>query len=210
MYCVQTDYNNDGRMDLFIPRGAWLPVPIRPSLLRNNGDGTFTDVTREAGLLDPVNSNSACVGRLRQRRLARRLRLCEQQPNRLYHNRGDGTFEEVAAQAGLPSQDAPLSAARGSTWIDFDNDDYPDLFVNNLDGRRRAVSQQPRRHLHRRHHVHGDRRPAITASRAGPGTTTTTAGSTSSPPATTVRVADVVKGLLGQPHARIRTGSSAT
>ena len=57
---VQTDFNNDGRMDLFISRGAWLFSPIRQSLLRNNGDGTFSDVTEEAGLLDPVNSTHSC------------------------------------------------------------------------------------------------------------------------------------------------------
>ena len=56
---VQADYNNDGYLDIFIMRGAWLHYPMRPSLLRNNGDGTFTDVTAEAGLMDPVNSIAA-------------------------------------------------------------------------------------------------------------------------------------------------------
>src|SRR5258708_35486374 len=45
LYCVQADYNNDGLMDVYIPRGAWLDLPMRPSLLANNGDGTFSDVT---------------------------------------------------------------------------------------------------------------------------------------------------------------------
>ena len=60
LVCYQTDYNNDGRLDMFIPRGAWLPTAIRPSLLRNDGGGKFTDVTKEAGMLEPVNSNAAC------------------------------------------------------------------------------------------------------------------------------------------------------
>ncbi len=75
LYCVQTDYNNDGRMDVFIPRGAWLPLPIRPSLLRNNGDRTFTDVTAGGRTARPGQLDLGELGRLRQRRLARPLRL---------------------------------------------------------------------------------------------------------------------------------------
>ena len=53
LYCVQGDYNNDGWLDIFVCRGAWKAEPVRPSLLRNNGDGTFTDVTEQAGLDQP-------------------------------------------------------------------------------------------------------------------------------------------------------------
>ena len=73
LVCYQTDYNNDGRLDLFVPRGAWLPYPIRPSLLRNDGGGRFTDVTTEARLARTAQSQRGSLGRLRQRRLARRL-----------------------------------------------------------------------------------------------------------------------------------------
>ncbi|MBS0201515.1 MAG: VCBS repeat-containing protein, partial [Planctomycetes bacterium] len=52
--CLQADYNNDGRLDLFIVRGAWASYPMRPSLLRNEGNSRFTDVTEESGLFDPV------------------------------------------------------------------------------------------------------------------------------------------------------------
>jgi hypothetical protein len=136
LYCVQTDYNNDGRMDVFIPRGAWLPFPVRPSLLRNNGDRTFTDVTRETGLLDPVNSISAGWADYDNDGWLDLFICCERQFNRLYHNRGDGTFEEVSARAGLrdPAQPFRLSGCKGSAWVDFDNDNYPDLFLNNLRG----------------------------------------------------------------------------
>ena len=130
--CVQTDYNNDGYMDIFIPRGAWLPgyLPMRPSLLRNNGDGTFTDVTRAAGLLDPVNSISATWADYDNDGFLDLFICCQQQPSRLYRNKGDGTFEEIAGRAGL----GDLTNCLGAAWIDFDNDGYPDLFVNLSDG----------------------------------------------------------------------------
>ena len=101
LYCVQGDYNNDGHMDIFIPRGAWMKTPVRPSLLRNNGNGTFTDVTREAGLLTPVNSNSAAWADYDNDGHLDLFVCCETGRNLLYHNRGDGTFEEVAFRAGL-------------------------------------------------------------------------------------------------------------
>ncbi len=134
LYCVQTDYNNDGLMDVFIPRGAWLPYPVRPSLLRNNGDRTFTDVTQEAGLLDPVNSISAGWADYDNDGWLDLFICCERQPNRLYHNLGNGRFEEVSARAGLRGPAQQISVCKGSAWIDFDNDNYPDLFLNNLRG----------------------------------------------------------------------------
>ena len=69
---------------------------------------------------------------------------CERQPNRLYHNRGDGTFEEVAVRAGVDGKGETW--CKGCTWVDYDNDDYPDLFLNNLNGTGAALPQQPRRH----------------------------------------------------------------
>ncbi len=128
--CVQVDYNNDGFLDIFVIRGAWLKTPMRPSLLRNNGNGTFTDVTAEAGLLDPVNSIAAQWADFDNDGFLDLFICCEQQSNRLYRNRGDGTFEEVAVKAGV----AGNKTCKGAAWIDFDNDGYPDLFVNNLSG----------------------------------------------------------------------------
>ena len=74
LVCYQADYNNDGWLDIFIPRGAWCDWPIRPTLLRNNGAGGFTDVTAEAGLAGPGEFQRRRLGRLRQRRLGRPLR----------------------------------------------------------------------------------------------------------------------------------------
>jgi hypothetical protein len=132
LYCVQTDYNNDGLMDVFIVRGAWLGYSVRPSLLRNDGDGTFTDVTRSAGLLRPANSNAAAWADYDNDGWLDLFVCCERQPNRLYHNRRDGTFEEVTRAAGL--LDLQPRLCKGVAWCDFDNDDDPDLFLNNLAG----------------------------------------------------------------------------
>jgi hypothetical protein len=128
---VQADYNNDGHLDLFIPRGAWLNLPMRPTLLRNNGDGTFSDVTKEAGLLDPVNSIAAQWADFDNDGYLDLFICCERQPNRLYRNRGDGTFEEVAAKAGVQGSG---ESCKGCAWIDYDNDGYPDLFLTNYTG----------------------------------------------------------------------------
>jgi len=127
--CVQTDYNNDGFLDIFIPRGAWLPHPMRPSLLRNNGNGTFTDVTSTAGLMDPVNSICGTWADFDNDGFLDLFVCNETGPNRLYRNRGDGTFEEVAAKAGVQGK---LLYCKGAAWLDYDNDGYPDLFLNYL------------------------------------------------------------------------------
>ncbi|MBI3411236.1 MAG: CRTAC1 family protein [Planctomycetes bacterium] len=131
LYCVQTDYNNDGHMDIFIPRGAWLKAPMRPSLLRNNGDGTFTDVTIEAGLIDKLNSITASWIDFDNDGFLDLYICCDRQANRLYRNKGDGTFEEVAAKAGVQGNGR---TCKGAAWIDYDNDGYPDLFLNYLGG----------------------------------------------------------------------------
>ncbi len=132
LVCYQTDYNNDGRLDVYIPRGAWLPHPVRPSLLRNDGGGRFTDVTAESGLLDPVNSNAAAWADYDNDGWLDLFVACERQPNRLYRNRRDGTFIEVAAGAGVDGKGQGFY--KGCTWIDYDNDRYPDLFVDSLTG----------------------------------------------------------------------------
>jgi hypothetical protein len=131
LYCVQADYDNDGHLDVFICRGAWMQYGMQPSLLRNNGEGGFVDVTEKAGLLAPVNSNSACWADYDNDGRLDLFVCCEKQPNRLYRNKGDGTFEEVAGKAGLGESGR---FCKGANWIDFDNDGYPDLFVNNLNG----------------------------------------------------------------------------
>jgi hypothetical protein len=136
--CVQTDYNNDGLMDIFVTRGAWFKIPMHPTLLRNNGDGTFTDVTEEAGLMAAVTSNAAQWADYDNDGFLDLFICCEAQPNKLYHNNGDGTFTEVAEKAGVAGKGKISSSGgfyKGCTWIDIDNNGYPDLFLNNLSGR---------------------------------------------------------------------------
>ncbi len=130
LYCVQTDYNNDGHLDVFISRGAWLRTPMRQSLLRNNGNGTFTDVTAEAGLLGPANSISAQWADFDNDGYLDLFVCNETGPCQLYRNLGNGSFREVAAQAGVAG--SATARWKGCAWIDYDADGDPDLFATNL------------------------------------------------------------------------------
>ena len=207
MNCVQTDYNNDGRMDIFVVRGAWFPYPVRPTLLRGDGHGAFTDVTEEAGLLDPVNSISATWADYDNDGWIDLFICCERQTNRLYHNLGNGTFEEVAVKAGL---DSGVVNTKGAAWIDYDNDNYPDLFQNHLDGSHRPIvfTQQPRRHIFSERHPVLSRNlmdPLDWILRAGHGTTTMTAGRTFSRPPMTERSQMSSRGCWGNRMIDTRT-----
>jgi hypothetical protein len=131
LYCVQGDYNNDGFLDVFVCRGAWSSLPRRPSLLRNNGDGTFTDVTRAAGLDAAIDSQVAAWADYDNDGHLDLFVGGETVPSRLYHNRGDGTFEDVTDRAGVANKGF---TCKGASWGDFDGDGLPDLFVNNING----------------------------------------------------------------------------
>src|SRR5262249_34012556 len=95
----------------------------------NNGDGTFTDVTLQAGVAGEGYGMGVAAGDFDNDGFVD-LFVAGVNRNLLYHNRGDGTFEELAAQAGL-SESAegrkPWSIAAG--WFDYDNDGFLDLFV---------------------------------------------------------------------------------
>lgn len=134
----QMDYNNDGRPDIWVMRGAWQRKAGRlpNSLLRNNGDGTFSDVTEEVGLLSyhPTQTSvwfdydgdgwlDLFVGN--ETTDAKDPDLCE-----LYRNNGDGTFRECAVASGVNV----ARFVKGVTAGDYDNDGRPDLYLSCLDG----------------------------------------------------------------------------
>jgi hypothetical protein len=130
------DYNNDGYLDLFFTCGATgvvHPSALTPVLYRNNGDGTFTDVTASAGLGAGTNSYTALWGDFDNDGyldLFVAALGCGNGPNanRLYHNNGDGTFTDVAESVGLQLNDG-VSPHFGASWGDYDNDGFLDLVI---------------------------------------------------------------------------------
>ncbi len=124
---IQADYNNDGNLDILVLRGAWLsPQPM--SLLRGNGDGTFTDVTRQAGLTHLVATQTAVWADINNDGFLDLFVGNEQGPSFLFLNKGDGTFEDISAPAGVDQ----IAFTKGVVAGDFDNDGYVDFYVTNL------------------------------------------------------------------------------
>jgi len=132
---VHADYDNDGDVDLYVLRGAWLGKDGRfpNSLLRNDGEGRFVDVTERAGLLAFHPTQTAAwadydgdgwldlfVG---NESSGDELHRCE-----LFRNLGDGSFEEVARESGL----GLFGFVKAAVWGDVDNDGRPDLYLSRL------------------------------------------------------------------------------
>ncbi len=134
---VQADYNNDGFVDVLVLRGAWMGAAGRypDSLLRNNGDGTWEDVTHQAGMvsfhpsqtaawfdyngdgwLDVFIGNESTEG--------------ENHLSELYRNNHDGTFTDVAAECGI----AVSKFVKAVVAADYNNDSRTDLYLSVRDG----------------------------------------------------------------------------
>ena len=134
---IHADYDNDGFPDLLILRGGWFGSDgrVRMSLLRNNGDGTFSDVTRAAGLATTAYPTQAAAfadydndGWLDLYVGSEADDAGVAYPSRLFHNERDGTFKEVTGKAGVEN----LRMAKGVAWSDYDGDGWPDLYVSNI------------------------------------------------------------------------------
>ena len=125
------DYDNDGWLDIFLLNGRTLegvPEGTSNRLYRNNRDGTFTDVTAEAGLIRDGWSSAVCVGDYNNSGFDD-LFVTYWGQNVLYRNNGDGTFTDVTAEAGLSRPEVRWGS--GCTFVDYDRDGYLDLFVAN-------------------------------------------------------------------------------
>jgi hypothetical protein len=146
------DYDNDGDLDLLLT--AYGPN----ALYRNNGDGTFTDVTAAAGVAGParewstsagfadvdrdgrldlfvanyvdydVDRNPYCGLQKDGYRMYCDPKIFDGTADRLYHNNGDGTFSDVSARAGIAN---PAGKGLGVTFCDVDRDGWPDIYVAN-------------------------------------------------------------------------------
>ena len=133
---IQADYDNDGHLDLLVLRGAWLEANGQQpnSLIRNNGDGTFADVTFDTGLGDAhYPSQTAAWGDYDNDGdldlyVGNEWTPMLAAPSQLFRNNGDGTFTDVAEAAGVANR----RRAKSVVWGDYDGDGLADLYVSNL------------------------------------------------------------------------------
>jgi hypothetical protein len=129
--CAFFDYDNDGWMDVFVLGGRLLesiPPGASNRLYHNNRDGTFSDATERAGLLDAGWAVGVCVGDYNNDGYED-LFVTYFGQNRLYRNNGDGTFTDVTEHAGLSSPTTRFGT--GCTFVDYNRDGWLDLFVAN-------------------------------------------------------------------------------
>lgn len=153
------DYDNDGLLDLWIVHYAkWSPAYDRycgdqtrgiriychpkyfeglaSTLYRNRGDGTFEDVSKKAGIASFAGRGMSVVfADYDQDGYPDVFVTNDNMPNFLFHNRGNGTFEEVGLVSGVAlREDGKAVASMGADFRDYDNDGLPDIAVTALAG----------------------------------------------------------------------------
>jgi len=132
------DYDSDGFQDIYFVTGTWtksvsdnegrdLRGKLSNKLYRNNGNGTFTDVTTKAGVDGKGIFSSGCSAADYDNDGKIDLYVLNYGPNILYHNNGDGTFTDVSDKSGLANPRWSLSAV----WFDYNNDGWLDVYVGN-------------------------------------------------------------------------------
>ena len=140
--CAFLDYNNDGLIDIFAVQGG--PVPSatgaeanfsrHDALYRNNGDGTFSDVTAGAGLDVDTGYGQGVSTADFDNDGFEDIYIGSYGGNHLFHNNGNGTFTDVTAKAGVADKSSDAGTTEppwptSSAWADYDNDGRLDLFV---------------------------------------------------------------------------------
>ncbi len=128
------DYDHDGWLDIYLTNGSRLHTSWPPGqaphthLLKNNRDGTFTDVTEKSGIARTGWQTGVCVGDYDNDGWDD-LFLTFWGHNVLFHNNGDGTFTDVTHKAGLYQEEVRWGS--GCCFLDYDRDGHLDLFVAN-------------------------------------------------------------------------------
>lgn len=133
----QTDFNNDGWLDLYLMRGAWYGDngDIPNTLMMNNGDGTFVDVTISAGLTKFSPTQTSAWADFNLDGWLDLIVANESFPDLLkgldlYINQQDGTFAHQSNEYGLTQNEF----FKGCVASDVNNDGYPDIYLSNLSG----------------------------------------------------------------------------
>ena len=144
----QADFNNDGFMDILVLRGAWLDKGGEwpNSLLKNNGDGTFSDITIASGTLSFCPTETASWADVNNDGLldffiANENNNDNQFPCELYINNGNETFTNVAKDWGLAGN---FGYAKAAIWADFNNDGLQDLFISCLNNNNKLFMNRGR------------------------------------------------------------------